>query len=430
MCCWECIFLDLMFKTFHFHFFLFQNNDFYWDCGSFFFNLPEETVLVFPLFQTSLPRYGLKFFYKYDDLFKEDCCINIFENIKLFNPFVVNTIVVLLCGISVATLYQDLFSSFRVFSCHIEDDYDKETVGKSTLNLLSYLLTYEHLLILENYCWSRLYYLKISASTGGNAGKTEVTFTHHKDQIYVQGFKTVIFYLCAEISLLCLPFCFWSSIDKQQALRKIGMEVSKMDNSRVKSTHVLNFFIKSLNSHGLYVKMFLATELLNLVFSFISFSFLCFYWEIKIRDALNFFLKDNFGQISDLFPLQTGCTYEQRSINPHLGNDWFETACFHNINEVYRYLIAGLYIWLFFLMVLGAFNFTYRIMQVCFKQFRAICLKQSAGHISLNVNIHLLVQVLSFYDYFVIENLSRHVENEVFIDFCNSLLEELSPEVP
>ena len=272
--------------------------------------------------------------------------------------------------------------------------------------------------------------MRISASTGGDAGKTELTFTHEKDQDYVQGFKTVIFYLGAEISLLCLPFCFWSGIDKQQVLQKIGIEVSKMDTSRVKSTHVLNFFIKSLNSHGSYIKMFLAIELLNLVFSFISFSFLCFYWEIKITDALDFFLKDDFGQISDLFPLQTGCTYEQRSIVPHLGNDWFETACFHNINEVYRYLIAGLYIWLFFLMVLGAFNFTYRIMQVCSTQFRAICLKQSAGHISLNANIHSLVQVLSFYDYFVIENLSRHLENEIFIDFCNSLLEELSPELP
>ena len=41
-----------------------------------------------------------------------------------------NTIIVLVCGVSVATLYQDQFSSFPVFSCHTEDAYEKETVGK------------------------------------------------------------------------------------------------------------------------------------------------------------------------------------------------------------------------------------------------------------------------------------------------------------
>ena len=283
---------------------------------------------------------------------------------------------------------------------------------------------------LEKYCWSRLYYLKISSSSGGSLDKTEVTFNHKKEDIYIEGFKTVIFYLCAEILALFLPFCIWSQFDKQQAIRKIGLEVARLDSISLKSAHICNFVTKYLHSHGSYVKMFLVTELLNIVFSFMSFCFLFFYWDITPIDALDFFLQEGCGKMCERFPLQTGCTYEQNSIVPELGNDSFETACFLNVNEVNSYIIALLYIWLFFLMVVGVLNFFYRIMQVCLTRFRVFCLKQSAGHFSLNVNIFMLVEVLSFSDYFIILNLSRHVESEVFNNFCNSLFEELNPSVP
>ena len=272
--------------------------------------------------------------------------------------------------------------------------------------------------------------MNISGSCGESTQKTQTQFIHQKDQKQVDNFKIVVLFLCSEILFLFLPYCFWSSIDKQQAIRKIGLEVAKMDNTEVKITHLSNFVIKYLNGHGSYVKMFLFTELLNLVFSLMPFSFLFFYWEIRPTDIANFFLSGKCGQIAELFPLQTGCTFEQNSIVPGLGNDFYETACFLRMNEVYGYIVTGLYVWLSILLVLGMANFGIRIMQYTVKPFRAFCLKQSAGHFSLNVNNELLVQVLTFSDFFVLDNMSRHVESDVFSALCTSLLEELSPSVP
>ena len=189
-----------------------------------------------------------------------------------------NTIIVLVCGVSVATLYQDQFSSFPVFSCHTEDVYDKKTVGKIKIKviLLSFYYCW-YWLFLESYCWSRLYFLNISGSCGGFAETAKTEFVHQKDISIVNSFKIVFFYLFAEILVLNLPFCLWSRIDNQQAIQKIGLEVAKFDSVKVKSDHLCNFVIKYLNCHESYVKIFLLTELLNLAFSFGSFSFLFFY---------------------------------------------------------------------------------------------------------------------------------------------------------
>ena len=275
-----------------------------------------------------------------------------------------------------------------------------------------------------------MYFLNISGSCGGFAETPETEFVHLKDISIVNSFKIVLFYLFAEILVLNLPFCLWSRIDNQQAIQKIGLQVAKFDSAKVKSDHLCNFVIKYLNCHDSYVKIFLLTEFLNLAFSVGSFSFLFFYWKITPQDVFIFVFQSKCGKIYELFPSHVGCTYEQNSIVPELGNDFFETACFLNMNEVYSYIISGLYVWLLILIFWGVLNLIFRFMQICFRPMRAICLKKSAGFLSSNVNTNLLIEVLSFSDYFIIENLLRHVERDVFYDFCNSLLTELCSTVP
>ena len=146
-------------------------------------------------------------------------------------------------------------------------------------------------------------------------------------------------------------------------------------------------------------------------------------------DIFVFFFKEECGRISDLFPLQTGCTYEQNSIIPGM-NDSLETACFLYMNEVFQYVIACLYVWLSILLVFGVVNFIFRLLQIFVRQFRVISLKHSAGSFTINAKINLIVRNLSFSDYFIIENLTQHVDHEVFSDFCNAILEELCPSVP
>ena len=281
--------------------------------------------------------------------------------------------------------------------------------------------------ILENYCWSRQYSLIITGSCGGEEAGTK--FIHKKEERLIDGFKIILLCLCIEILVLSLPFIFWSHMDKQQNLRKLGLEIKKIESLGGKSAHLCNFVLKYLNCQRSYVKMFLFFEFLNLVFSIISFVFVCVHWKITPNDIFVFFFKEECGRISDLFPLQTGCTYEQNSIIPGM-NDSLETACFLNMNEVYQYVIACLYVWLSILLVFGVVNFIFRLLQIFVRQFRVISLKHSAGSFTINAKINLIVRNLSFSDYFIIENLTQHVDHEVFSDFCNAILEELCPSVP
>ena len=283
--------------------------------------------------------------------------------------------------------------------------------------------------ISESYCWSRQYFLNISGACGGQERETK--FVHQKELKYLDTHRIVIFYLFVEVVALFIPFLLWYGMDKQQALRRIGVDVTKMDTMSAKSAHICNFVIKYLNNQSSYVRMFLFFEVLNLVISVMCFGFLYFYWEITPIDVLHFILIGKCGRISSfVFPLQTGCTYEQNSIVPGLGPDYLETACFLNINEVYCYIISGLYAWLLILLVSGVVNVFIRLMQLMCRKFRAICLKQSAGPFSLNANIHSLVEILSFSDFFIFENLSKHVESELFNDFCQDILKDLCPSTP
>lgn len=240
----------------------------------------------------------------------------------------------------------------------------------------------------------------------------------------VNSFKIIFIFIIGEILFLTLPFVVWSSIDKGQQIRKVGEAIAKIDGKKDKLNYIYNFFLQQHNCNGLYVKTFLVLEQLNLFCSSLCFVFISLNWEIMPKDVYHFFLQ-KCGKIFEIFPMMTGCTYELNGIIPG-STDFLETACFININEVYRVIVTGLYVWLLILMALGIGNIFKRILQLCFRPVRSLSLNNS----TFNVNTTLLVRVLSFSDYFIIENLSRHIENELFSNFCNAILEELCPTVP
>ena len=288
--------------------------------------------------------------------------------------------------------------------------------------------------LFKTYCWIHGTFTLPSKLTGQefpypgvgpftSSDPNLVEVTKDGDEIRHAWYQWVVFVLFLQAILCYIPHFLWKHWEGGKLsllLQNLSENTLDTDSeaSKERRAIIVNYILKNIRTHNLYVFKFIFCEFLNLVNiigqmylmnSFLGGQFTTY--GIEVLSMTNLDMEKRFDPMAKIFPKMSKCIFQQYgpsgTIMKHDG------LCILPINVINEKIYIFLWFWFLALITWSCVFFAFRVVTIISKHFRYLvfCGRSKSSN---RGDITMIMEKLWFGDWFILMQLYKNMNPMVF----------------
>jgi len=308
--------------------------------------------------------------------------------------------------------------------------------------------------VFETYCWIHGTFTLPSQLTGrqgrDNAhpgvGPYPSSFESDPNLVRVNGYgdeirhawyQWVVFVLAFQGVLCYLPHFLWKSWEGGRlAMLLQGLDQQSLDGSsevtKDRRSVIVNYVVRNLRTHNLYVYKFIFCEFLNLVNiigqmclmdSFFGGQFSTYGSEVISITGQE--MEDRIDPMAKVFPKMSKCTFHKYGPSGTIQNH--DGLCILPINIINEKIYVFIWFWFLSLIVWTGIFFCFRAVTI-FSRYSRYLVFCGRAKSSNRGDIAMVMERLWFGDWFILMQLCKNMDPNIFHDLVSDLRDRLDPK--
>jgi len=262
-----------------------------------------------------------------------------------------------------------------------------------------------------------------------------VEVTPEGDEIRHAWYQWVVFVLFFQGLLCYLPHFLWKSWEggklslllQGQTQNTLETEAEK---TKEKRSVIVNYILRNIRTHNLYVYKFIFCEFLNLV-NIIGQMYLMdlFFngqfttYGSEVLSITNKQMEDRVDPMAKVFPKMAKCTFHKYGPSGTIQNH--DGLCILPINIINEKIYVVLWFWFMILITWTCIFFCFRIVTIVSKYSRYLvfCGRAKSNN---RQDVAVVMEKLWFGDWFILMQLCKNMHPEIFHDLVTDLRDRVS----
>jgi len=264
-----------------------------------------------------------------------------------------------------------------------------------------------------------------------------VEVTEEGDEIRHAWYQWVVFVLFFQAMLCYLPHFLWKSWEGGKLsllLQNLGENTldTEPETTKERRAVIVNYILRNIRTHNLYVYKFIFCEFLNLV-NIICQMYLMdgFFggqfttYGSEVLSVTNMDMEKRVDPMAKVFPKMSKCTFHQYGPSGTIINH--DGLCILPINIINEKIYVFLWFWFLLLITWTCIFFCFRVVTIVSKYSRYLvfCGRSKSSN---RGDVAIVMEKLWFGDWFILMQLCKNMNPMVFHDLVTDLRDRMDPK--
>ena len=264
-----------------------------------------------------------------------------------------------------------------------------------------------------------------------------IEVTKNGDEIRHAWYQWVVFALFLQAILCYIPHFLWKIWEGGKLsllLQNLGENNLNYASETTKERRsvIVNYILKNIRTHNIYVYKFIFCEFLNLVNiigqmllmdSFFGRQFTTY--GLEVLSIANTEMESRVDPMAKVFPKVTKCTFHSYGPSGTIQNH--DGLCILPINIINEKIYVFLWFWYLVISVWSCIFFSFRLVTIVSKYSR-YCIFCARSKSSNRDDVAIVTEKLWFGDWFILMQLCKNMNPIVFHDLVTDLRDRMAPE--
>lgn len=264
-----------------------------------------------------------------------------------------------------------------------------------------------------------------------------VSVTEDGDEIRHAWYQWVVFVLFFQAILCYIPHFLWKSWEGGKLsllLQNLDQKSLDTDPETTKDRRsvIVNYMLRNLRTHNIYVYKFIFCEFLNLVNiigqmylmdAFFGGQFTTYGSDVIKVTGMN--MEDRVDPMAKVFPKMSKCTFHKYGPSGTIQNH--DGLCILPINIINEKIYVFLWFWFLALITWTSIFFCFRTVTICsrYSRYLVFCGRAKSNN---RADIALVMEKFWFGDWFIMMQLCKNMDPYVFHDLVTDLRDRMDPK--
>jgi len=264
-----------------------------------------------------------------------------------------------------------------------------------------------------------------------------VEVTEEGDEIRHAWYQWVVFVLFFQAMLCYLPHFLWKTWEGGKLsllLQNLGENTldTEPETTKERRAVIVNYILRNIRTHNLYVYKFIFCEFLNLV-NIICQMYLMdeFFggqfttYGSEVLSVTNMDMEKRVDPMAKVFPKMSKCTFHQYGPSGTIINH--DGLCILPINIINEKIYVFLWFWFLLLITWTCIFFCFRVVTIVSKYSRYLvfCGRSKSSN---RGDVAIVMEKLWFGDWFILMQLCKNMNPMVFHDLVTDLRDRMDPK--
>merc|ERR1711942_302544 len=265
-----------------------------------------------------------------------------------------------------------------------------------------------------------------------------IEVTEDGDEIRHAWYQWVVFVLFFQAILCYIPHFLWKSWEGGKLsllLQNLGENSldTEPETTKDRRSVIVNYILRNIRTHNLYVYKFIFCEFLNLVNiigqmysmdSFFGGQFTTYGSEVLT--VTNRDMEKRVDPMAKVFPKLSKCTFHRYGPSGTIVNH--DGLCILPLNIINEKIYVFLWFWFMILIGWTCIFFCFRIVTIVSRTSRVLVFCGRAKS-SRREDIRLVMEKFQFGDWFILMQLCKNMHPEIFHDLVRDLRDRMDPKL-